>query len=93
MARASGRSPGARFRRQVPIGPYIVDFACFQQRLVVEIDGGQHLGDARDETRDAWLEEHGFRVLRFWNHEVLKNPEGVLEMIAARVRKVKEGAE
>ncbi|HWN44515.1 MAG TPA: DUF559 domain-containing protein [Thermoanaerobaculia bacterium] len=88
-----GGSLGARFRRQVPIGPYIVDFASFRQRLVIEIDGGQHLGDARDEARDAWLAEQGFRVLRFWNHEVLKNPEGVLEVIAAKVRRGKDGAE
>jgi len=86
-------SLGVRFRRQVPIGPYIVDFACFQRRLVIELDGGQHLEDPRDEARDAWLREHGFRVLRFWNHEVLKNPEGVLEVIAAKVGMGKERAE
>jgi len=86
-------SLGARFRRQVPIGPYIVDFACFPRRLVIEIDGGQHLGDTRDQARDAWLADQGFRVLRFWNHEVLKNVEGVLEVIAAKVRRGREGAE
>ena len=86
-------SLGARFRRQVPIGPYIVDFACFQRRLVIEIDGGQHHGDARDEARDAWLEEQGYRVLRFWNHEVLKNAEGVLQVIAAKVGMGTERAE
>ena len=80
-----GGSLGARFRRQAPIGPYIVDFACFQRRLVIEIDGGQHLENSSDATRDAWLEEQGFRVLRFWNHEVLKNPEGVLQMIATKL--------
>jgi very-short-patch-repair endonuclease len=74
---------GVHFRRQVPIGPYIVDFACLGQRLVVEVDGGQHLGSAEDEVRDRWLRERGYRVLRFWNHEVLKNTEGVLVVIAS----------
>jgi very-short-patch-repair endonuclease len=74
---------GVHFRRQVPIGPYIVDFACLGQRLVVEVDGGQHLASAEDKVRDRWLRERGYRVLRFWNHEVLKNTEGVLLAIAS----------
>jgi very-short-patch-repair endonuclease len=74
---------GVHFRRQVPIGPYIVDFACLGRRLVVEIDGGQHMGSAEDEIRDQWLRERGYRVLRFWNHDVLKNTEGVLTVIAS----------
>jgi very-short-patch-repair endonuclease len=74
---------GIHFRRQVPIGPYIVDFACLGRMLVIEIDGGQHLGSANDELRDRWLRERGYRVLRFWNHEALKNTEGVLAVIAA----------
>jgi very-short-patch-repair endonuclease len=72
-----------KFRRQHPIGPYVVDFACLEARLVIELDGGQH--DRRaDETsvRTAVLECHGFRVLRFWNSDVLGNLEGVLERIA-----------
>ncbi|MFQ5880059.1 MAG: endonuclease domain-containing protein [Dehalococcoidia bacterium] len=77
---------GAKFRRQQPLGPYIVDFASFEKRLVVEIDGGQHNEtDERDETRTAWLTKHGFTVLRFWNNEVLANKEGVLEKIATTV--------
>ncbi len=73
---------GHRFRRQVPIGPFIVDFACLAARVVVEVDGGQHLDDARrDERRTAWLEERGYRVVRFWNPDVLTNTEGVLEGI------------
>ncbi len=73
---------GYRFRRQVPIGPYIVDFACLAARVVVEVDGGQHLDDTRrDERRTAWLEERGYRVVRFWNPDVLTNTEGVLEEI------------
>ena len=72
------RYAGFKFRRQHPIGPYIVDFAALRHRLVVEADGGQHNGDARDARRDAWLAGQGFRVLRFWNHEVLQNTELVL---------------
>ena len=69
------------FRRQHPVGPYIVDFICLAARLVIEIDGGQHSPD-RDGRRTAWLEAAGFRVLRFWNNEVLANSEGVLQAIA-----------
>ena len=78
---------GARFRRQAPIGPYVVDFACLAERLVVEVDGGQHARQQdRDAARTAWLESPGFRVLRFWNHEVLGNIEGVAERIAGALR-------
>ena len=71
-----------RFRRQVPIRPYVVDFVCFAKRLVIEIDGGQHAREAdRDTVRTAWLESRGFRVLRFWNNDVLANTEGVVETI------------
>lgn len=72
---------GYKFRRQVPIGPYIVDFACLEARLVIEVDGGQHLGSAEDQARDAWLRSEGYRVLRFWNHEVLQQTTDVLEHI------------
>jgi len=75
---------GVKFRRQQPIGPYIVDFVSFARKLVIEIDGGQHDEEnvrAKDERRTAWLEERGYRVLRFWNNEVLMNLEGVLERI------------
>jgi len=68
------------------LGPYVVDFVCFERRLVIEIDGGQHdLDRAQDEERDAWLRENGFTVLRFWNTEVMQNLEGVLECILAQV--------
>jgi len=73
---------GAKFRRQTPIGPYIVDFVSFEHKLVVEIDGGQHSASAErqhDTKRTTWLESQGFRVLRFWNNQVLTNLEGVLE--------------
>lgn len=71
----------AKFRRQVVLGAFIVDFACMEFRLIVEVDGGQHNGCAQDNCRDAWLMSQGFRVLRFWNNEVLNNLEGVLEKI------------
>jgi very-short-patch-repair endonuclease len=78
-------SLGARFRRQVPIGAYVDDFACLRRRLIVEIDRGQHLESREDEVRDAWLREQGYRVLRFWNHEVLANVEGVLQAILSEL--------
>lgn len=70
---------GRKFRRQQPIGPYIVDFACFENRVVVELDGGQHAGRSiADEKRTRWLAAHGFRIVRFWNHEVLADIESVV---------------
>jgi very-short-patch-repair endonuclease len=73
---------GLRFRRQVPLGRFIVDFACYDARVVIELDGGQHgETEAEDAVRTAWLEDHDFRVLRFWNDEVFENLEGVLEVI------------
>jgi len=59
------RLTGMKWRRQTPIGPYIVDFLCYEHSVVVECDGSQHAHDGRDKTRDAWLEEQGFKVLRF----------------------------
>ncbi len=73
---------GCKFVRQEPIGPYIVDFACREHRLVIEVDGGQHATDPRDAIRDQWLADHRYRVLRFWNNEVLGNIDGVIETIA-----------
>ena len=73
---------GYQFRRQEPIGKYIVDFLCYQQRLVIELDGGQHQEQADYDTeRTRWLEYRGFRVIRFWNDDVLRETEGVLEAI------------
>jgi very-short-patch-repair endonuclease len=75
---------GLNFRRQAPIDPYIVDFACLSIRLVIELDGGQHDANAeQDARRTAWLESQGYRVLRFWNNEVFENLDGVLHMISA----------
>jgi very-short-patch-repair endonuclease len=73
-----------KFRRQQPIGSYIVDFVSFERKLIIEIDGGQHneeMTKERDEERTMRLEERGYRVMRFWNNEVLTNAEGVLERI------------
>jgi very-short-patch-repair endonuclease len=83
------RLEGAGFRRQTPIGPYIVDFVSHAAKLVIEIDGGQHFEvghEARDKRRDAFLAAKGFRVLRFSNHDVMTNCVGVLETIALAVR-------
>ena len=74
---------GFKFVRQEPIGPYVVDFVCREKRIVVEVDGGQHAESRRDAVRDRWLVEHRYRVLRFWNNEVLGNIEGVWETIFA----------
>ena len=72
---------GFKFRRQHPIGPYVADFACVERRLVVELDGSQHLESTRDKCRDRWLESQGYRVLRFWNHEVFLEIDGVMEAV------------
>jgi very-short-patch-repair endonuclease len=77
---------GLRFRRQFHIGHYIADFACPDLRLVVEVDGGQHADSAYDAARDAWMQERGWTVLRFWNNEVMENPEGVFAAIGIWAR-------
>ena len=77
---------GLRFRQQVPLGPYIVDFLCAKHRLIIEVDGGQHAGATVDRTRTAWLEGRGFRVMRFWNNDVLQNLNGVIETILLALR-------
>ncbi len=79
------RLDGLKFRRQVPFGPYILDFVCFEQKIVVEVDGGQHAESESDKLRDARLEGEGFRVIRYWNNDVLKNPHGVLTDLLMRL--------
>jgi very-short-patch-repair endonuclease len=74
-----------KFRRQVPIGNFIADLVCHERKLIVEVDGGQHAENARDEERDRWLAEAGYRVVRYWNNDVLKNPSGVLEAILSEL--------
>lgn len=73
---------GYKFVRQEPIGSYTVDLICRERRLVIEVDGGQHADNPRDAIRDKWLVDHNYRVLRFWNNDVLENMSGVLETIA-----------
>ena len=68
---------GAHFRKQCPIGPYIADFACLEAKLIIELDGSQHVDSATDAARDAWFAARGYRVLRFWNNDVLQNMDGV----------------
>ena len=75
---------GAKFRRQQTIGPYVVDFVNFDSNLIVEVDGGQHGRDKmrnKDEERTKWLQQRGYKVIRFWDNEVLQNIDGVLEKI------------
>jgi very-short-patch-repair endonuclease len=79
------RFNGVKIKRQAPIGPYIVDFVSFERRLIFEVDGGQHADSEADGRRTRWLEGEGFRVLRFWNNEVLSNTSGVLETILSAV--------
>jgi very-short-patch-repair endonuclease len=78
---------GFKFRRQQPLGNYIVDFVCLEKRLIIEVDGGQHAQQANYDTdRDAWLRNQGFVILRFWNNDVLKNIDGVMEVIAKNLQ-------
>jgi very-short-patch-repair endonuclease len=76
-----------KFRRQVPIGPYVADFACYDAKLIVELDGSQHAENDRDVQRDAELARRGFRVLRIWNGELLTQRQAVLEAIIAALER------
>jgi len=79
---------GMRFRRQHPIGNFIVDFVCLDQKLIIELDGDQHgfPGEKnQDQERDSWLQKEGFKLLRFWNNEVLQNLEGVIDTIIENI--------
>lgn len=80
------RFQGQKFRRQQPLGPYILDFVHFGAKLVIEADGGQHSESSSDAVRDDWLTSEGFRVLRFWNHQILREPEAVLEQILSALQ-------
>ncbi len=76
---------GVRFTRQCQIGGFVVDFACRRMRLAIELDGGQHADSAADVGRTAIIEAHGYRVIRFWNNDVLDNIDGVLMVIAQEI--------
>ncbi len=80
------RFEACKFRRQVPIGRYVVDFVCFDRKVIVEVDGSQHEGSAHDALRDAWLTAAGFRVLRFWNIDALVALDGTLLAILDALR-------
>ncbi|MCC7015994.1 MAG: endonuclease domain-containing protein [Rhodospirillales bacterium] len=75
------RLGGHKFRRQYPVGPYILDFACLDRRIAVEADGGQHAGNEADRRRTTWLKARGWQVLRIWNNDILANTEGVVRII------------
>ena len=77
---------GYAFRKQQALGFYFADFVCLEKKLVIELDGSQHAGSEYDATRDAELRARGFTVLRFWNNEILTNPEGVWTVIAEALR-------
>lgn len=79
----SHRLQGWKFKRQEQLGDFIVDFVCFRARLIIEADGSQHAENVEDEQRTAWLEGEGFRVIRFWNNDILLNPDGVATAILA----------
>lgn len=85
---------GYRFRRKASIGPYTVDFACFQKKLIVELDGPQHAEEAarkHDAARTAWLASQGFQVLRFWNHQIDDDWETALRIILSALESVSAG--
>jgi len=84
-SRLRGNQLGVAFRRQHPIPPYTVDFACIAQRLIVEADGGQHAELKSDERRDQFLRKQGWTVLRFWNNDILYNVDGVAQAIGDRL--------
>ena len=78
---------GVKFRRQQPLGPYIVDFCSLKEKMVIELDGGQHASTLeKDSKRTEYLKQLGFRVVRVWNNDVLKNVEGVLEQIQQQLK-------
>ncbi len=81
----AGQLAGLKFRRQVPLDPYVADFLCWERKLVIEIDGGQHAENDADVARQRVIEAMGFLVLRFWNHDVLTNMDGVLATIAEAI--------
>ncbi|HEY9013124.1 MAG TPA: DUF559 domain-containing protein [Devosia sp.] len=82
-----GRLEGLKFKRQVPLDGYVLDFVCFEKRLIVEADGGQHSESVHDAQRDRHFATQGFTTLRFWNTDILTNPDGVW----AEIRRVVKG--
>lgn len=85
MRLRGSRLNGCKFRRQQPLGPFIVDFVCLDQRLVIEVDGGQHAASTEDAARDGWPTANNFRVLRLWNNAVVTETASVLARIFAEL--------
>jgi len=83
--RIRNKQSGVKFRRQHAIGDYIVDFISFEKRVIIEIDGSQHFEHESDDKRDRWFRGQGYKVLRFWNNDVMKNIDGVLEVIMKEI--------
>ncbi len=83
---------GCKFRRQHPIGPFLADFAAVEVRLIIEADGGQHAASEADQRRTIWLKSQGWRVIRFWNNEILTNPEGVARAILEELARPERAA-
>ena len=79
-----------KFRRQVPIGPYIADFVCYSARLIIELDGSQH-GEQSDAARNAWLQSKGFRVLRVWNNQLTSERDAVLDAVWHNLTETRNG--
>jgi very-short-patch-repair endonuclease len=80
------RFAGYKFRRQQPVDFFNADFVCFADRLIIEVDGGQHAASTSDERRDAYLKQEGFRILRIWNNQIFENEEGVAELVLSALR-------
>jgi len=83
--RIRNKQLSVKFRRQQPIGKYIVDFVCFNRKLIIEIDGGQHFASEKDKARDQWFKNQGYTILRFWNNEVTRNIDGVVSEIIREI--------
>jgi very-short-patch-repair endonuclease len=78
------RVASLKWRRQLPLGDFIVDFVCLEYRVIVECDGSQHAESGYDSERDAWLRSQGFTIVRFWNHEILQERANVVDTILSR---------
>ncbi len=87
QALRGGKLEGFKFRRQVPLHNAIVDFVCFENKLIIEVDGSQHAESKADEKRDAFLRENGFRILRFWNDEIERNLDFVCLSILTQLKR------
>ena len=80
-----GRKLAVKFRRQQPIGKYIADFVCYEELLIIEVDGGQHAESEKDKARDEYFKKKKYKVLRYWNNDVLQNTKGILQDIMSNL--------